>query len=821
MAAKQTKSPMAVKESKDTSPGDGPPPRAREAGSPLAHLSLQAPDCCQNVLEELSGLSPGVLNPAPEEQSSDQGPVEKPEIEEKGDIGKSERVPESAPAASGSSSDFLARYLVILVGFAALVVALIANHILYPGPKLGDIADRDIKARQSAWVIDQNKTQEAQERARHSIMPVLKEDTSHYNAFLVDVSKQLDRIHALQMLGLTPSANLTPDRHLALLEGAAFEPADHLKAKSSEMLTVLGQREICRQLKRANNKFTSDELYISLSVNPEDWGTFRNKVISASLKMCRVIKRFPVDDNRFWHETVVELLSDQWPLSLKNRIASSICSALQPNLVIDQEATRKKGDQVVAGIKPTMMEIIQGTVVLHKGELVTEDNLATLNNVGAATGINWLLIFSLALSIAAAVGLIGMFLSTYEAQYFYSAASLGLIFTVCVITTFLATAIGKQYPEFVPLPMATLVLTIFFGRRTALVVVLPLLALLACDRVIDLNNLIALGASSGAAIGTYSKKRHDIVSSGLIIGMMQALGYISSLAIIPTATSLAHFARVVALELFGGITSAMFAIGLLPFLENMFGMLTPFRLSELVHPDQPLLRRLQEEAPGTYQHSLAVANLAEGGAHAIKADASLVRAGALYHDIGKMVRPKYFIENQLGDKNPHDTMTPEESRERVLGHVTDGVALANKYALPKAVKDFIPMHQGTCLMAYFYHKACLRDGPANVDPGFYRYPGPKPQSKETAIVMLADVSEAVTHSMVDPKELEVDESLTKVFENRWQDGQLNQSGLTYSELQKVKEAFLRVWRTLHHERVKYPATTTGRMPIPPEGFSPI
>jgi len=819
MEEKQTKSPMAVKESKDTSPGDGPP-RAREAGSPLAHLSLQAPDCCQNALEELSGLSSGPSNPAPGEQSSGQAPIEKPQAKEKADIGKSDRLPESAPSASGSSADFLTWYSVILVGFAALLLAFTANHILYPGPKLGDIADQNIKARKSAWVIDQNKTREAQERARHSIMPVLKEDTSHYNAFLVDVSKKLERIHALQLLGLTPSPDLMPDRHLALLEGAAFSPADQLKNRSSQVQTLPRQRQLWQKLRRENNKFTSDELYVSLSVNPEDWGTFANKVISASVKMCRVIKRFPVDDNRFWHETVVELLPDQWPLSLKNRIASSICAALKPNLAIDEEATRKKGDQVVASIKPTMMEITQGTVVLHKGDLVTEDNLATLSSVGAATGVNWLLIFSLALSIAAAVGLIGMFLSTYEAQYFHSAPSLGLIFTVCIITSFLATAIGKQHPEFVPLPMATLVLTIFFGRRTALVVSLPLLALFACDRVIDLNNLIALGASSGAAIATYSRKRHDLVSSGLIIGMMQALGYISSLAIIPTASSVAHFARVVALELFGGITSAMFAIGLLPFLENMFGMLTPIRLSELVHPDQPLLRRLQEEAPGTYQHSLAVANLAEGGAHAINADASMVRAGALYHDIGKMIRPKYFIENQLGDKNPHDTMTPEESRERVLGHVTDGIALANKYALPRAVQDFIPMHQGTCLMAYFYHKACLRDGTANVDPHFYRYPGPKPQSRETAIVMLADVSEAVTHSMIDPSEVEVDESLTKVFENRWQDGQLNQSGLTYSELQKVKEAFLRVWRTLHHERVKYPATTTGRMPIPPEGFSP-
>jgi putative nucleotidyltransferase with HDIG domain len=495
-----------------------------------------------------------------------------------------------------------------------------------------------------------------------------------------------------------------------------------------------------------------------------------------------------------------------------------LCTALKPNFVIDEDATREKGDQVVSSVKPHTKEIKPGEVVLRKGSQVNDDNYIVLGEVGALNGINWPLIFSLALSLAAGSGLIALFLYTYEAKILFSTSSLGLIFTVCVLTAGIATAIGKIYPQFVPLPMAALVLTIFFGRRTAFAICFPLLILLAVDRVIDLNNLLALGTASGAAIGTYSKQRHDLVFTGLIVGMMQALGFIASLAVIQTNLGMTALGKSVSLEFFGGVSSAMFAIGMLPFLENMFGLLTPFRLSELVNADQPLLRKLEEEAPGTYQHSLAVANLAEAGAHAINADACLVRAGALYHDVGKMARPKYFIENQLGDKNPHDALTPEESRERVLAHVTDGLALAKKYAVPKAVQDFIPMHQGTCLMAYFFHKACVRDGSENVDARFYRYPGPKPQSKETAVVMLADVSEAVTHSMTDPTQEEVEASISKVFDNRWQDGQFSESGLSHAELMKIKGAFLRVWRTLHHERVKYPSTTTGRMPIPPDNF---
>ena len=261
--------------------------------------------------------------------------------------------------------------------------------------------------------------------------------------------------------------------------------------------------------------------------------------------------------------------------------------------------------------------------------------------------------------------------------------------------------------------------------------------------------------------------------------MLQSFGFLAALAVAQTQLTASELGSHIGMEFLGGIASSIVAIGILPFLENIFGLVTPFRLAELTDADQPLLRRLEENAPGTYQHSLAVANLAESGARAIGGDVNLVRAGAYYHDVGKMVRPKFFIENQLGAANPHESMTPEQSRERVLAHVTDGLDLAKEYALPKAVQDFIPMHQGTSLMAFFYHKACMRAAFDNVDAMFYRYPGPKPQSKETSIVMLADVSEAVTHSMKDPTQEEVEAAISKVFQNRWtMDSSSNQDSVT-------------------------------------------
>jgi putative nucleotidyltransferase with HDIG domain len=381
----------------------------------------------------------------------------------------------------------------------------------------------------------------------------------------------------------------------------------------------------------------------------------------------------------------------------------------------------------------------------------------------------------------------------------------------------------KDFSQFIPLPATALVVNIFFGRQLASVISFPLLVLLTAASAMDANSAICMAAACIAAICSYSKQRHDLVFTGLLIAIAQALGFLASLAFAQPSSGIDGFAglgKMVVLEFTGGIVSSIIAIGSLPFLENIFGFLTPFRLVELTSGDQPLLRKLEIEAPGTYQHSLAVANLAEAGARAVGADSNLARAGALYHDLGKSVSPKYFIENQLGDKNPHDEIAPEQSREKVLSHVKDGIDLALRYGLPKTIIDFIPMHQGTSLMAYFYHKACLRDGIDKVDPATYRYPGPKPNSKETAIVMLADVAEAVTHSMTDPSLEEIDATLSTVFENRYQDGQLSQSSLNYDELQLVKAAFTRVWRTLHHERLKYPTTTTGKMAVPPEAVPP-
>lgn len=666
--------------------------------------------------------------------------------------------------------------LTCLIGLSGLIFCFIAQPLFYPELKVGDIAYQDLRAIKRGEIEDQEATKQARIKARNSVVPTFKQIKTEYDKYAQDIHAELDYIK-----------NLQNDLHTAHSD------------------------------KRAPEYY---ELYIAQAIPKTEFDSFVQQLALSAQKANRALPRFPVEDSSFWHSAVEEFLPENWTTDLKKQSALLICHSLSPNLIIDEEATLRKAEQLDTAVQPVIKTIVPGTVLLKKGEAVNQDNIDLLGMGGVTGQVRWPLILTLILYLVASSALVGIYLYTFKRQYLFSLPTLGLIFTTTIIICGLAFPLSKNFEHFIPLPALALILTVFFGRTLASIITFPLLILLFVEGIINTNSSLALAAGCCAAIISYSKNRHDLVTTGTIIGFAQAIGFLASLGLAQPVSGLTALGKLVVLEFLGGITSAIISIGSLPFLENWFDLLTPFRLAELTNADQPLLRKLETNAPGTYQHSLAVANLAEAGARAIGADANLVRAGALYHDLGKAAEPKYFIENQLGGKNPHDDLTPEESREKVLNHVKNGVELAIKDGLPKAIRDFIPMHQGTSLMAYFYHKACTRDGIEKVDANFYRYPGPKPHSKETAIVMLADVSEAVTHSMKSPSQEEVDEALTKVLENRWQDGQLNQSTLTHKELQQIKRAFAKVWRDLHHDRLKYPTTTTGHMPMPPQPVAP-
>ncbi|MBU6429180.1 MAG: HDIG domain-containing protein, partial [Cyanobacteria bacterium REEB65] len=298
------------------------------------------------------------------------------------------------------------------------------------------------------------------------------------------------------------------------------------------------------------------------------------------------------------------------------------------------------------------------------------------------------------------------------------------------------------------------------------------------------------------------RQRGDVVRAGFQAGVVMGLG--AAIANVLLARPLAGLGWQVFWAALSGPGSAILAMGVLPYLEGLTGIATPFTLLELANPSQPLLRHLLLKAPGTYHHSILVGNLGEAAAEQIGADPLLVRVGAYYHDIGKTKRPYFFIENQIGMGNQHDNINPRLSSLVITAHVKEGIEMARDYKLPQQIADFIPMHHGCSLVSYFYHKALAAEGPEEVYDEHFRYPGPRPNTKETAIVMLADGIEATTRTLTRPTSEQIEATVRRIVNKRLTEGELSEAPLTLQELEKVVQAFNRVLQGLYHQRIEYP-----------------
>ena len=324
------------------------------------------------------------------------------------------------------------------------------------------------------------------------------------------------------------------------------------------------------------------------------------------------------------------------------------------------------------------------------------------------------------------------------------------------------------------------------------------------------------GGLMAAAIAGRLHSRDELALLGASVGVMQGGVYFVVQLISSAAAGTIWYAILPGAAVYGflGFTWSVVALGLSPYLERLFDVTTPIRLVELSNPNSPLLKKLATEAPGTFQHTLFVACLAEAAGRELHCNVELIRAGTLYHDIGKMHDSMAFIENQMGGPNKHDQIdNPHTSADIIKRHVSEGLVMARKYGLPRVIQDFIPEHQGTLLIAYFFHRAkqsldakqaageCI-DQTLSVDE--FSYDGPIPQSRETGIVMLADGCEAALRSLRDATPKVASSTVQKIFKARWQEGQLRDSGIAYEELPIIAEIFVRVWQQFHHQRIAYP-----------------
>ncbi len=336
-----------------------------------------------------------------------------------------------------------------------------------------------------------------------------------------------------------------------------------------------------------------------------------------------------------------------------------------------------------------------------------------------------------------------------------------------------------------------------------------LVGLIAGNRF-DLMIIYFCGSLIGAFSVRGSRTRSELLNAALFVGLIQVLALV---LLDPSKEFLfiqnSGFDHLLAL-LFNGCISAAFVFVSLKIFENIFGVMTNFSLLELSDFNHPLLKRMILECPGTYHHSLFVSNLSEMAADSIGANALLARVGAYYHDIGKLDKPEYFTENQIFGSNKHDNLEPSMSRLVILNHVKNGMELAKKYKLNSVISDFIVQHHGTSVMHYFYQRAIseAQEG-ETVDEQIFRYPGPKPQTRETAIVLLADSVEGACRSLDEPTPTRIDETVRKIINNKFIDGQLDDCNLTLKDLDRISATFSRVLSAMYHSRIKYPEKSNG------------
>lgn len=390
---------------------------------------------------------------------------------------------------------------------------------------------------------------------------------------------------------------------------------------------------------------------------------------------------------------------------------------------------------------------------------------------------------------------------------------LGLLITLIIFITHGAVNYFNVSPYYIPVAgIAMLTMLLFNSRQLSFIMafICSLIVTLILNGDFGMMITFFLGALAGAYAVREARTRGQLITAGFSVVLIHVVAQVLFYPEVNMFTDKAFLNSNIYPLLFNGINSAFLVVATLKVFEYLFGVLTNFSLLELADFNQPLLKRLILEAPGTYHHSLVVSNLSEAAADAIGAHSLLTRVGAYYHDIGKMVKPEYFTENQIGISSKHDNIEPSMSRLVILNHVKEGIDMAKKYRLNQAIVDFIPQHHGTGLIYYFYQKSLEgAEREEEIDEENFRYPGPKPQTRETAITLLADSVEGATRALDDPNPKNIEETVKKVINNKFIDGQLDECNLTLKEIDKISSTFTRVLSSMYHGRVKYPEKKNG------------
>mgnify|MGYP005848892865 CR=1 FL=1 len=482
---------------------------------------------------------------------------------------------------------------------------------------------------------------------------------------------------------------------------------------------------------------------------------------------------------------------------------------LRPTVLADPEATAQAREAARLAVQPVWVTVEKNETVLRDGDVVKRLDIEKLEQVGLSNpSLNWNDVLGYTLLVLLLVGILASYLYLFQPTVWPNPRRLllvyGLIWLALLAAKFLIPGrevFGYIFPVAAVPMLVTILLDVQLGVM-AIAVVAPLVGLVASGSL-ELATA-SLVAGLVGLLGVWRMERQMVAwVAGLAVGVANFL-VIAGFKLVGQDVDTGQLANIGLISLANGLLATVATLGSSSALGHLFGITTTPGLLELAHPSQPLFRRLLTEAPGTYHHSVVVANLSERAAQQVGADSLLCRVGSYYHDIGKVARPYCFVENQFEGGNVHQTLSPRMSAKLVVSHARDGLQLAQQHGLPSKVRDIIEQHHGTRLTKYFYHQACRGACDQPVDEKDFRYPGPRPQTKEAAIVMLADSVEATVRSADDHSAENIARIIDKIVNDIVADGQLNECDLSLRDIDRIKGAFSSVMQGIFHPRIKYP-----------------
>ena len=510
-----------------------------------------------------------------------------------------------------------------------------------------------------------------------------------------------------------------------------------------------------------------------------------------------------------------EISQTNYSREIKQAVAEYASHFIFPNIIYSRKLTNEEINQARSNVSRYSGIVNENERIIGKHDRITKEDKLKIDSFKQAKGDevggegNLLQFLGKILHIGFLLTLLTIYLFLFRKKLFYDNQKILLLAMNIVFISFITFLINQitvnaplQFMIFIP--VLSMLITIIFDSRVGfyctVIIVLIAGALRGNDYTFAAMNLFA-GALSVYTVRDI-KNRSQIFRSFLFI----LIGYLVGILAFGFERY-ASIENILIESAFAGsnaLISPVLTYGLLIFFERFFKITTDLTLLELSNFDRPLLKELARRAPGTFNHSMTMGTLAETASENINANPLLARVGAYYHDIGKTITPQNFVENQLNNQNVHENLTPEESVSLIVKHVKEGMALAEENNLPQEIVDFIPMHHGTTTMSYFYDKAKKLYGEEKVDKKDYQYPGPKPNSKETTIVMLADGCESAVRSIEEPDPVKVENLIDNIIKSRVEDGQLDNSPITFNDLTKIKEAFISILVGQHHKRIRYP-----------------